>query len=145
MFAMEASTAADMRLPYPFFRLGGELSVPVIDDAFARDGRCSSREPLDIDVARLFLLHGAAESPLMTRGEGRGVRSAMAARYGEGSAELAEAGDKEEEPILAVERFDRNEEPIADMLIEGEIMKGCGVDWTGVSYMAGGCWCLATL
>lgn len=112
LLAMDASTAADTRLPYPFFLFDGEFGDPGREDGLPAIGVESSSDPclLDPGVARLFLLHGAADSPLTTSGDGKGVRSVMAARYGEGSAEFAEPGESDEDPILAVERVERSDE-----------------------------------
>ena len=46
-----------------------------------------------------------------TRGLGNGVKSDIVARYGEGRVEYAEPGERDD-GMLAVERFDRSEEPL---------------------------------
>lgn len=67
---------------------------------------------------------------LPTSGEGRGVRSAIAARYGDGRAE-AEPGDKDD-ARLVVDTFDRREDPIVGRL-EGEVRLWCSTG--SASYM----------
>lgn len=83
-------------------------------------------------------LQGAGDS-LPTSGLGRGVRSVIAARYGDGSAEFAEGGERLAEVILAVERLERRGEPMGGSLNPGEVNEWFSdVVWTGVSYICGG-------
>lgn len=80
--------------------------------------------------------HGADDS-CPTRGLGNGVRSDMAERYGDGRAELAEPGESDE-GILAVERVERSDEPLAGKLCAmGEAKVLCSLVWTGVSHIVG--------
>ena len=68
-------------------------------------------------------------------GEGRGVRSDMPARYGDG---IFEPGDTEE-VMLEDDNADRRDEPRAGKVEIGEVMDCCSFDSEGddVSYIEG--------
>ena len=126
LLAIEASTAADTKLPYPFFLFDGEVVGVVGNEADAFVGVDSSIEPCreELPVPLRGLLHGAGDPP-PTSGLGRGVRSVIAARYGDGNAEFAEPGEREVEAILAVERLERREEPMVGCMNTGEVNDCC--------------------
>jgi hypothetical protein len=112
---MEVSTAAETRLPYPFLRFDGvpgEKSVG--DKEFV--GVCSSKEPLrECPGVRGRVRFQGAEESRATIGLGRGVRSDIVARKGDGRAEFADPGERDAD-ILAVESEERSEEPLAGNL-----------------------------
>lgn len=89
------------------------------------------RDPSRDRVAPLACLirHWSGRS-LPTSGEGSGVRSAIAARYGDGSAD-ADPGDSDD-ARLVVDMFDRSEEPIVGRL-DGEVRLWCRMG--SLSYM----------
>jgi hypothetical protein len=105
----------ETRLPYAFLRfdgVAGEQSVG--DKGFV--GVCSSSEALrECPGVRGRLRFQGACGSWPTRGLGNGVKSDMVARNGDGRAELAEPGDREDD-ILAVERVERSDEPLAGRL-----------------------------
>src|SRR5262249_5919790 len=93
-FTLRASTAAGIRLVYPFFFF-------LVDEVRAGDaspgmssGLISSRtllsEPEDPGLSAMARFHGPGDSPRMS-GEGRGVMSVMAAKAGELMAEPGES------------------------------------------------------
>lgn len=100
----------------------------------------SSVDPaLDLDgvpARPIDFLYDMEPASLITIGDGRGVRSGMLARYGEGRAEL-EAGEIDD-AMLDVERLDRRLEPspgTEDWDVETRYSPA-SVD-TGVSKMVG--------
>lgn len=101
-------------------------------------GVCSSKDALREcpGVPGRLRFHGACDSR-PTSGLGSGVKSDMVARYGDGRAEFAEPGESEE-VILAVERLERREEPLAGSLdAVGEANELCNLAWAGVSHIEG--------
>ena len=108
---------------------GVEDSLPV--------GVCSSKEPaldlVGVDGRPVTLLDDAdATESLTGSGEGRGVRSDIAAKYGDAKAD-PEPWEMEE-AILDVESVERNDEPIPGKK-DGEVRAGTrtGSVETGVS------------
>lgn len=94
-FAATDEATVGARLAYCFFRRG---DVPVIGiedmvEALAVRVRSSGMAGLIEDVLPCRCFCHALEISEFMMGEGRGVMSAMAARYGEASMELVEAGD----------------------------------------------------
>ena len=104
--------------PYPFFLLDGESGD--VGGRYCRvPGVQSVNEPSRERVARLACLirhcRGIESSP--GSGEGSGVTSDIAARYGEGTADI---DGEYEEARLVVDMLDRSEEPMVGRL-EGEV------------------------
>lgn len=100
--------ASCMRLPY-FFLLEGESGEIGRPELLAWEGSCNelSLDRFGVFTDRFRQTKGASDP---TRGEGRGVRSLMAARYGEGNAD-ADPGERED-VRLEVDKFERKEEPM---------------------------------
>ncbi len=136
----DVSTASCNKLPYPFFLFGGD-EAELCCDPIATGVRCSSIDPrLDLEgvLGRSNdLLNKLPADSLLMRGDGNGVISVIAAKYGDASTD-AVLGETDE-AILDVERADRRELPKMGIIV-GEARWCCikpASEVTGVSKKVG--------
>lgn len=118
---MAAPIAAEAKPAYAFFLRGDVFATVNEDIDEARAGLLASPNVNgldDIPLPTRALRHDAGCSAPMT-GDGKGVISAIAARYGDVSADGVECGESEEAMLLE-ERVVRSEEPPAATIAVGD-------------------------